>query len=67
MNRDYIIRQILKLTTNWEFNDWERFRRYNNYWEVKDRCFRNDGYFNTAKYNQFLLWKLEMIKDHIYN
>jgi hypothetical protein len=64
MNRNQLIWEIQRLTADWHIDTWKHFRSLNDYWTIRDRARKNDGYFNEARYVKFLVWKLDKIKKY---
>jgi hypothetical protein len=65
-----MIGAIYRMTSNWTLADWNKFRRLNNYWTVKDgyhkRWYnRKTGKWYQPAYESWLIWKFETLKEYI--
>jgi hypothetical protein len=59
MNEYTLVRKIQRLVKDWYFDDWRKFRRTYNYWEVKDKLYKEKKYF------QFKQFKYVCLRDYL--
>ena len=59
MNEYTLVREILKLTEDWYLDDWRKFRKKYDYWEVKNKLYKE------GKFYEFKLFKYRCLLHHI--